>query len=174
MKKKRLTALRDATDAKLRYAQLYLDAIKNPQIAGKDEEKAHQESFIFHLTGVVDAVLAEFNEQHELGVKEKHLSIENLKSAKFDSKKEAKEGKKLSKLIGKKSWLAEVYAFQLGKQIKVKKVKENPEVALLTDELAPNSVNPILDKFEEWQAKMRGAVSAVRESADLKSEKAKK
>jgi hypothetical protein len=121
MKKKRLNALREATDAKLRYAQLYLDAIKNPQIAGKDEEKAHQESFVFHLSGAVDALLEEFNEQYELGVKEKHLSIENLKSAKFDSKKAAKEGKKLSKLIGKKSWLAEFYAFQLGKKIKVKK-----------------------------------------------------
>jgi hypothetical protein len=44
----------------------------------------------------------------------------------------------------------------------------------LTDELAPKSVNPVLDKFEEWQAKMRNAISEIRESGNQAVEKPSK
>jgi predicted Ser/Thr protein kinase len=177
MKKNKLAALREATDAKLRYAQLYLDAIKDPKIAATDEEKAHQESFVFHLVGAVDAFFAEFNELFELGIKDKHLTIENLKSAKYSSKKTAREGKKLSKLLGKKSWVDELRSFSPEKQKSAEKKsqsKEQPEANPLTGEPSPISANPILDKFEEWQAKMRNVVVEFRDSAKQASEKVSK
>lgn len=177
MKKKKLTALSEMTDAKLRYSQLYLDAIKNPEIAGTDEEKAHQQSFVFHLTRASEALLIEANERFGLGLKEKHLSIEGLRSAKFDSKKAAREGKKLAKSLGKKGWIEEVRSFSLDKPIKTKKIKnssEENESALLVGEVNSASQDTLLAKFEEWQAKMRTTINESRASVQNEAEKPSK
>lgn len=177
MKKKRLTALTEATDAKLRYSQLYLDAIKNPEIAGSDEEKAHQASFVFHLTGVLDALLAEVNERFELGIKEKHLSLDSLRSVEIDSKKATKELRKLAKSLGKKSWMEEVRSFKLDRPLNAKKEKkenDEHETAVLIGEASPIVEDRLLAKFEEWQAKMRTAVYDLRVSAPQETEKSSK
>ena len=168
MKIKKYPPLKEKTDAKLRYAQLYLDALKEPKIEGSDLEKAHQESFLFHLNGVVDAFLAEINELFGLGLKGKHLTIDHLKSAKPESKKSLKEVKKLGKLLGKKNWLAELKSFDPNNVKPAKKGKKSEvdmEISNLVEQVGIIPTNPKLEMFENWQAKMRGLISELRESA---------
>jgi hypothetical protein len=56
----RVKALQDRTDAKLRYARVHLDEMKEHGFPdGGDFDRAHQESFLFHLLGVRDALQAE-------------------------------------------------------------------------------------------------------------------
>jgi len=170
MKKKKYLPLKELTDTKLRYSQLYLDDLKNPKIAGSDAEKAHQQSFLFHLNGVVDAFFAELNEIYNLGIQEKNLSLEKLKNAKSDSKKPIKEASKIKKLYGKKNWLAELKSFNphlplSDKKAKKTKGKAKEETSNLVEQISQIPTNPLLDKFEEWQSKMRKLVSELRESA---------
>jgi hypothetical protein len=170
MKKKKISPLKEYTESKLRYSQLYLDELKNTKISGSESEKAHQESFLFHLNGVVDAFLAELNEIYSLGIKSKKLSIEALKNAKYDSKKQGKEGKRLSKLMGKKNWLGELKEFNPTitpalKKAKKTKGNDKAEAASLVEQVSPLPSNPLLERYEEWQAKMRKLISELRESA---------
>ncbi len=170
MKMKKYSPLKEFTDSKLRYAQIYLDELKNSEISGSDSEKAHQESFLFHLNGAVDAFLAEINEIYDLGIKAKNLSIKNLKAAKSGSKKSIQEAKKLSKLMGKKNWLSELKSFNPRADHKVKKGKKTQskvkdESENLEEQISQIQSNPVLDKFEQWQAKMRQLIFELRESA---------
>jgi hypothetical protein len=170
MKKKKIASLKEYTESKLRYSQLYLDELKSINTTGSDEEKAHQESFLFHLKSVVDAFLAELNELYDLGIKKKNLSIESIKAAKYDSKKSGKEGKRLKKLMGKKNWLGQLFDFDPNeipetKKQKKTKGKEKPETSSPVEQVSQVSSNPSLDRYEEWQAKMRKLISELRISA---------
>ncbi len=77
------------TDAKLRYARVHLEELRMKRLLarvvdGDDWEKAHQESFLFHLFGVRDAFLQEINSSHNAGLSmrnvTKHALIEKLES----------------------------------------------------------------------------------------------
>ena len=55
-------ALQERTAAKLRYAEVHLREIRElGQPDGGDFDRAHQESFLFHLLSTRDALLAELN-----------------------------------------------------------------------------------------------------------------
>ena len=58
------------TDAKLGYARLHLDELREyPRLAsGDDWERAHEESILYHLVGVRDAFFQEINSAHGLGL----------------------------------------------------------------------------------------------------------
>ena len=58
------------TDAKLRFARLHLDELRNhPRLgSGDDRERAHEESILYHLVGVKDAFLHEIQVAHGLGL----------------------------------------------------------------------------------------------------------
>lgn len=56
-----LQAARDRTDAKLRYAEVHLGELRTDARRGGDFDRAHQESFLFHLFGARDAFLQEIN-----------------------------------------------------------------------------------------------------------------
>ncbi|WP_158859808.1 DUF6586 family protein [Lunatibacter salilacus] len=176
---KKYSVLKELTDSKLRYAQIYLDELKKSEILGSDIEKAHSESFLFHLKGVVDAFLAEINEIYGLGIKAKKLSIESLKDAKSNSKKPIQEVKKLSKLMGKKNWLYELKSFNLNAVPKIEKSKKSTgkvkfESGNLLEQIGQVESNPNLEKFEEWQNKMRKLILELRESAIFSAGKSSK
>lgn len=61
-------AAQSRTDAKLRYAGIHLEELRDSERRGDDFERAHQESFLFHLFGVRDAYLQELNLFHECGL----------------------------------------------------------------------------------------------------------
>jgi hypothetical protein len=66
-------SLQARTDAKLRYAKIHLDELAALPIRnGGDFDRAHQESFLFHLFGARDAFLAELNHYYAIAV---HLRI---------------------------------------------------------------------------------------------------
>jgi len=63
-----LNVARERTDAKLRYARVHLTELKMTPRRGSDFDTAHQESFLFHLFGVRDALLQEINIFHSCGL----------------------------------------------------------------------------------------------------------
>lgn len=54
-------AARDRTEAKLRYAEIHLNELRTDERRGGDFDRAHLESFLFHLFGARDAFLQEIN-----------------------------------------------------------------------------------------------------------------
>ncbi len=70
----------DRTESKIRYARLHLEELKlNPKKGfGEDYERAHQESFFFHLFGAWDAFLHEINLHYQCGLDLKRVNITNL------------------------------------------------------------------------------------------------
>lgn len=61
--------LQERTEAKLRYARIHLDELKAQGLPdGGDFDRAHQESFLFHLLGTVDAFLAELCHYYQIAV----------------------------------------------------------------------------------------------------------
>ena len=63
-----IEARRDRTEAKLRYARIHLDELQNDARRGGDFDRAHQESFLFHLFGARDAFLQEINVLRSCGL----------------------------------------------------------------------------------------------------------
>lgn len=54
----KLRTLYERTDAKLRYADVHLSDLKNiPVLGGTDFNRAHQESFLYHLIGTTEAFI---------------------------------------------------------------------------------------------------------------------
>jgi hypothetical protein len=72
-------AFQARTDAKLRYARVHLDELTALTAhSGDDFDRAHQESFLFHLFGTRDAFLIELNHYYNL-----ELSIECITQGKL-------------------------------------------------------------------------------------------
>jgi hypothetical protein len=67
-----LNAARERTDHKSRYAGVHLAELMAQRLLqkaqGTDWERAHQESFLYHLLGVRDALLQEINLFHVCGL----------------------------------------------------------------------------------------------------------
>jgi len=75
-----IKALQERTDAKLRYAGVHLDELEAmPSRRGDDFERAHQESFLYHLLGVRDAFLAELNVYYGINLPASGLSLGKLR-----------------------------------------------------------------------------------------------
>jgi len=68
MNHQELSAARSRTDAKLRYAAVHLDELRRIERRGDEFERAHQESFLFHLHGTRDAFLQELNVYYGFGL----------------------------------------------------------------------------------------------------------
>ena len=74
-------SLQARTDAKLRYAKIHLDELATLPIRnGDDFDRAHQESFLFHLFGVRDAFLAELNHYYRCGLPQHDLTVGKLRN----------------------------------------------------------------------------------------------
>ena len=62
MDKKQLENLRSRADAKLRFSEIYLEILETmSKPSGRDIDRAHQESFLYHLLGAKDAFVQELN-----------------------------------------------------------------------------------------------------------------
>jgi len=81
----KLNAAQERTDAKLRYAGVHLKELKLIPRGGSDFDKAHQESFLFHLFGVRDALLQEMNCFHSCGLPIDKVSRWRLEQALKDT-----------------------------------------------------------------------------------------
>jgi len=70
-----LKAAQDRVDSKLRYAGVHLEELRNIPRRGSDLERALQESYLFHLLGVTDALLQEMNLYYALGIKRGRVTV---------------------------------------------------------------------------------------------------
>ena len=74
-------ALRERTNAKVEYARIHLnELVALPSYSGDFFERAHQESFLFHLLSVRETLLIELNHYYETGLVD-HLSLGKLREA---------------------------------------------------------------------------------------------
>ena len=71
------------TDLKLEFAQIHLDELTSRQEQGSGDafERAHEESFLFHLVGAKDSFLQEVNAAYQL-----ELPINKVKEATLQKK----------------------------------------------------------------------------------------
>lgn len=82
MSKFQFQPLIDRTDAKLRYAKVHLDELKSINVHGGDDfDRAHQESFLFHLSGVKEAFLVELNFYYGAGLSNDSISLGKLRNS---------------------------------------------------------------------------------------------
>ena len=82
MDKKIIQPLQDRTNAKLRYAQIHIDELRQmEQLNGSDFDRAHQESFLFHLMGAKDAFLIELNLYYGTNLSNRNLSAGKITQA---------------------------------------------------------------------------------------------
>lgn len=107
MVEKTLENLRDRSESKLRYAEIHLDELKSlDSIDGSDFDRAHQESFLFHLLGAKDAFLIELVAYYGLTISERDLTAGKLRD---EFKKKEKTCPELAELFtlenDKNSWL---------------------------------------------------------------------
>ena len=73
---KEIENLQARTDSKLRYAQLHLDELKERGISnGDDFDRAHQESFLYHLIGAKESFLRELNIYYKTGLVGQEISM---------------------------------------------------------------------------------------------------
>ena len=107
----KLNAARERTEAKLKYAAIHLDELRRRRVLyGSqigDWERAHQESFLFHLLGVRDALLQEINLFHACGLKMRNVSIGRISQRLVKSGSVSAALRILMKLEGMRStWLS--------------------------------------------------------------------
>jgi hypothetical protein len=107
----KLNAARERTDAKLRYSAIHLDELKRyrgtARADGSDWERAHQESLLFHLFGVRDALLQEINLFHECALPLRDVGKRRLGKRLAEMGMESRAFRTLTRLEGmQSSWIS--------------------------------------------------------------------
>jgi hypothetical protein len=108
----KLIAVRKRTDAKLRYSWIHLDELKLyrstvTRADGSDWERAHQESFLFHLFGVRDGLLQEINLFHACDLKPRDVQKDHLRDKLLKMGIQSPAFSALTELEGmKSSWIS--------------------------------------------------------------------
>ena len=169
---KSIESLRSRSEAKLNYASVHLDELKaHGTLGGDDFERAHHESFLFHLLGVIDAFLAEVNFHYSAGLDDHDLSIGKLRNA-LQRQEITCQALKLLYELGqdKASWYSEAKAMR----DHVAHIKAPPRRMLVGDDDESVQLrSPITGElhqsssvqlFESWLASMRALLSQLRAS----------
>lgn len=162
------------TDAKLRYAKVHLDElIKLDRLSGDDFDRAHQESFLFHLFGARDAFLLELNQYYGAELPNENVSLGRLRET---LKRKGIESPELASLFALEqddsSWLKQAKdmrdhsthvqgvprSFFLGGEDHGKVKLTNPRTGVLADRHFP-------EEFQNWFEHMQELISSLRQSA---------
>jgi hypothetical protein len=84
------------TDAKIRFAQVMLDDLRDrPGGAGDDFQRSREEAFWYHLFGAIDAFLNEVNEHHGFLLPAHKVNLANLEA---DLKKKCRVSAQLDEI----------------------------------------------------------------------------
>ena len=107
MKEKGLNVFRERTESKIRFAQVHLDELEQIEIiGGSDFDRAHQESFLYHLIGAKESFLQELNIIYGANLSTENLTIGKLRDYMKNNGKKFGELSEIYKLENKKgSWL---------------------------------------------------------------------
>lgn len=162
------------TDAKLRYAKVHLEELELlPSLSGSDFDRAHQESFLFHLFGARDAFLIELNHYYQC-----RLPVESLSQGKIRNalKERGESSPELAALYDleqtQESWLSQAKAmrdhsthihgvprvFHVGGEEDGKVQLRNPRTKRLTE-------NHVIPEFRIWLQEMHNFLNSCRQSA---------
>jgi hypothetical protein len=174
MNSEALDKYRVRTDAKLRYAKVHLNQLKELSSHGGDDyDRAHQESFLYHLLGAKDAFLQELNVYYSCGLDANSVSPGKLRE---EIKKKGKSCAELAELYSLendgKSWLFHAKemrdhsthishvprAFHCGGENSGKVFLRNPAT---NQEIQTHFV----DEFDKWQVNMEELLERLRGSA---------
>ena len=174
MNEKELENIRSRADAKLRYAKVYLNELVSKKIHdGSDGERAHAESFLYHLFGAKDAFLHELNIYYGANLPEESISPGKLR------KKLKEIGKKSSELAefhllesDENSWLS-IAKIMRDVSTHVQGVKRSFHLGGPLDQQVflkhPNTLIDVtgyyVQDFEKWYKNMSSLLDRLRESA---------
>jgi hypothetical protein len=174
MNENNITPLQERTDAKLRYAEIHLDELKSiERLGGDDFDRAHQESFLYHLLGAKDAFLIELNTYYAVGLGSNGLSIGKLRRALKDKGRKSGELAELYKLENdERSWLFDAKAMR-NHSTHVLGVKRHfhlggvndGKIFLTNPESGEKIERDFIDDFNNWLHQMRSLLSRLRVSA---------
>ena len=162
------------TDRKLRFAQVHLEELKVKGISnGDDFDRAHQESFVYHLLGAKEAFLIELNAYYRTELKGQEISMGNLKKALEKKGIQSNELVELYKLENEEeSWLFHAKAirdhsthisdvprhFHLGGENHQRVFLSNPKTGQIIE-------RHLIDEFSEWINKMKELIERLRTTA---------
>jgi len=171
----RLNAAQERTNAKLKYAAIHLDdlrlrrALCGPQVG--NWERAHQESFLFHLLGVRDALLQEINLYHGCGLKMKNVSIARISQRLVRNGAVSKALRTLMRMEGmKSSWLSvakrlrntSTHQRNVPRQLVVDGANNDPQ--FFCDPLTGKWIEiDCIELFSHWHAKATKLVKNLRD-----------
>jgi hypothetical protein len=173
MDKQLIDSLQSRTDSKIRFADLLLKELEAlPTCNGDDFERSHQEAYLFHLLGALDAFLAEINCYYQCNLLADGISAGNLRKAivasKGENAAELRELHLLENLEG--SWLSHAktmrdYSTHRGGVPRVFNMGgatwlKNPKTGSTLEEHYP-----VL--YRRWQTEMAEIVTRLRETASL-------
>jgi hypothetical protein len=174
MDDKTLQNARARADAKLRYAEIHLDELKAiGRLGGSEFDRAHQESFLYHLLGAKEAFLVELNTYYAGGLAENDLTPGKLRAALEAQGKVSNELAELRSLENEEdSWLFHakemrdhsthvagvIRAFHLGGPADGQVWLKNPNTG-------ENIERHFVDEFNDWVSNMRKLLERLRASA---------
>lgn len=174
MDEKALLNLRARADGKLSYAKIHLDELKAlGRIGGSEFDRAHQESFLYHLLGAKEAFLIELNAYYAGGLTEKNLTAGNLRKA---LKKQGRVSKELVELYAmeteESSWLFHAKEMR-DHSTHVAAVSRafnicgsaDGQVWLRNPKTGEDIARHFVDEFSDWVSNMRELLERLRTSA---------
>ena len=158
------------TDAKLRYAAIHYEELRNVERRGDDFERAHQESFLFHFFGVRDAFLHELNVIYECGLPLNKVRMESLAKALKDSTKQSNELETIVELeADRDSWLSRAKGMRdhSAHRHSVPRVyhvggERHGEIFLTDTERGVPVEQDYLQLFESWLGSMKEIIIQMR------------
>lgn len=169
-----LRNLRSRTDAKLRYALIHLDLLRESGgNGGADFDRGMEESILFHLLGAKEAFLVELNTYYNCGLPIEAIAPGKLREILLSRGKRSSELAELYELESTPdSWLAHAKqmrdhsthvgsvprAFHLGGENDGKVFLRNPRSGEHVEVHVP-------DALAEWVSKMATLLEALRASA---------
>lgn len=166
--------LQDRTDSKLRYAAVHLQEIRTyGRFDGSDFDKAHQESFLFHLLSARDAFLAELNHYYDAGLPEENLSPGRLRDALTRKEQKSQELAALAELdADPDSWFSRAKAMR-DHSAHVQGVprtyylggENDGQVKLKHPKTGHLGEDHFVDEFSGWLAKMQALLHDLRRAA---------
>ena len=171
--KNEIQILCDRTDAKLRYADIYVTELQKLTVNGDDIDRAHQESFLFHLWGAKDAFLIELNHYYSINLPIDKVRNETLLEM---FKKIRKESVELNELIStekdKDCWLfvlkemrdSSTHRTAIPRTFHVGGEFDN-QVFLRNQKTGQNIERHYIDEFAEWSSNMKILLKRLRTSA---------